>query len=57
MKLRKKTNLCVKTCFEAKHDLFWTSEGEKKHYVLVKDFNTFMYDDTLHHARKHFLLI
>ena len=24
------------------------------HYVLVKDFSTFMYDHTLHHGRKHF---
>ena len=29
-------------------------EGEKKHYVVIKDFNTFMYDHTLHRGRKHF---
>ena len=29
-------------------------EGEKKHYVLIKDFNTFMYEHTLHRGRKHF---
>ena len=28
--------------------------GEKKYYVLIKDFNTFMYDHTLHRGRKHF---
>ena len=26
----------------------------KKHYVLIKDFNRFMYDDSLHPERKHF---
>ena len=26
----------------------------KKHYVLIKDFNTFMYDHTLDHGRKQF---
>ena len=31
-------------------------EGEKKHYVFVKDFNTLMYDHTLHRGRKHFCL-
>ena len=29
-------------------------EGEKKRYLLIEDFNTFMYDHTLHRARKHF---
>ena len=29
--------------------------GEKeKHYVLIKYFNTFMYDRALHRGRKHF---
>ena len=29
-------------------------EGEKKNYVLIKDFDAFIYDHTLHHGRKHF---
>ena len=29
-------------------------EGEKKHYVLINDFNRFMYDHSLHLGRKHF---
>ena len=29
-------------------------EGEKKHYVLIKDFTAFMYDHTLQCGRKHF---
>ena len=32
-------------CCEDKHiDLLLIGEGEKKHYVLIKNFNTFMYD-------------
>ena len=27
---------------------------KKKHYVFIKDFNTFMYDHTLHRGRKRF---
>ena len=27
---------------------------KKKHYVLIKDFNTFMHDDTVHRGSKHF---
>ena len=42
-------------CCEDKHlDLLLIGEGEKKHYVLIKYFNTFMYDHTLHRERKHF---
>ena len=29
-------------------------EEGKRHLILIKDFNTFMYDHTLHHGRKHF---
>ena len=29
-------------------------EGKKSHYVLIKDFNTFIYDHTLPRGRKHF---
>ena len=36
-------------------DLLQIGEGEKKHYVFIKDFNTFMYDHKLHCERKHFL--
>ena len=27
------------------------------HYVLIKDFNTFMFDNTLHHRTKYFVVI
>ena len=44
-----------KNCCEDKHvDLLLIGEGEKKHYVLIKDFNTFMYDHTLRRERKRF---
>ena len=33
--------------------LIFIEEKGKKHYVLVKDFNTFLYDQTLHCKRKH----
>ena len=29
-------------------------EEGKRYYVLIKDFNTFMYDHNLHRGRKHF---
>ena len=39
---KKISNLCLKKCCE-----------EKNHYVLFKDFNTFMYY-TIHQRKKHF---
>ena len=29
-------------------------EEDKRHYVLIKDFSTFMYDHNLHYGKKHF---
>ena len=31
--------------------IFWVNID--RNYVLIKDFNTFMYDHTLHQGRKH----
>ena len=43
-----------KKCCEDKHvDLLLIREEGKRHYVLIKDFDTFMYH-TLHRRRKHF---
>ena len=43
-----------KKCCEDKHvDLLLIREEGKRHYVLIKDFDTFMYH-TLHRGRKHF---
>ena len=40
---------------EKKHvDLLLIGDEEKRHYVLIKYFNTFMYDHNLHRGRKHF---
>ena len=42
-----------KKCCEVKHvDLLLIGEGEK-HYVPMKDFNTFMYDHSSHLGRKN----
>ena len=42
-----------KKCCEDKHvDFLLICEGEKKHCVLIKDFNTFIYDFTLYCGRK-----
>ena len=56
MKIKKKHPIYVsKKCCEEKHaDLLFAGEGEKQHYVLIKVFNTFMYDRSLHSGRKYF---
>ena len=43
-----------KNCCEEKHVDLLLIRGEKKPYFFIKDFNTFMYDHTLHRGRKHF---
>ena len=44
-----------KKCCEKEHvDLLLIGQGEKKPYVLIKDFNMFMHDHSLHRGRKHF---
>ena len=42
------------TYVEKYADLILIREGEKKRYVLIKDFDRFMYDHSLHHGRKYF---
>ena len=53
---KKKYSIYVskKWCEEKHVDLLLIGEEGKRHYVLLKDFNTFMYDHTLHRRRKHF---
>ena len=50
---KEKQPICVsKKCWKEKHVYsLLIGEGET---VFIKDFNTFMYDHTLHHGRKHF---
>ena len=46
-----------KKCFEEKYaDSLLIGEEEKRHYILIKDFNTFMYDHTLYRGVKQFCL-
>ena len=42
--------------FEDTMNLLLITEGENKHYVLIKDFNKLMYNQTKHKERKHFCL-
>ena len=37
-------------------NLLLITEDEKKHYVLIKDFNAFMYNQTKHKKKKHFCM-
>ena len=37
-------------------NLLLITENEYKHYVLIKDFNRFMYNQTKHEHRKHFCM-
>ena len=43
-----------KETFEDQMNLLLITKDEKKHYVLIKDFNTFMYNQSKHKERKHF---
>ena len=49
-KIKKKIkSMYQKKCWvEKQADLLLTGEGEKEHYVLINDFNRFMYDHSLH---------
>ena len=42
-----------KSCFKEKHVII-DRRRRQKTYVLIKNFNTFMYDHTLHCGRTHF---
>ena len=45
-------------CCKEKHfDLLLIGKEGKILYVLIKDFNTFMYDYTLHHGKNIFVVI
>ena len=37
-------------------NLLLITENENKHYLLIKDFNAFMYNQTKHKERKHFCM-
>lgn len=42
--------------YEDTMNLLLIAEDEKQHYVLIKDFNRFMYNKTKHQHRKHFCM-
>ena len=42
--------------FEDQMNLLLITDDENKHYVLIKDFNKFMYNQTKHRERKHFCM-
>ena len=42
--------------FEDQMNLLLITEDEKKHYVLTKDFNAFIYNQTKHKSNKHFCM-
>ena len=42
--------------YEDHMELLLVTEDENKHYVLIKDFNKFMYNQTKHKERKHFCM-
>ena len=45
-----------KETFEDQMNLLLITKDEKKHYVLIKDFNAFMYNKSKHKERKHFCM-
>ena len=42
--------------FENQINLLLITEGENRHYVLIKDFNEFTYNQTKHKERKYFCM-
>ena len=44
----------LKIFFKRHVYLLMIGEEDKLHYVLIKDFNTFVYDHVLRRGRKHF---
>ena len=45
-----------KETFEDQMNLLLITKDEKKHYVIIKDFNAFMYNKSKHKERKHFCM-
>ena len=46
-----------KYCEEEHVDLLLIEEERRSHYVFIKDFNTYMYNHTLNHEKKVFVVI
>ena len=43
--------------FDSCLNLLLITEGEVKHYCLIKDFNKFMHNQTKHNGKKAFLYV
>ena len=55
MKNKEKYLICLsKNALKKKHIDLLLIEEDKWHYVLIKVFNTFMYDHTPHSGKKYF---
>ena len=60
IKIKKKKHFVSKNTFKKQVDILLSllllllEKKDKKHYALLKDFNTFMYDHSFHRERKHF---
>ena len=55
IKIRNNIQVMYQKMFWRKYvDLLLIGEKGKRHYVFIKDFNTFMSDHALHRGRKHF---
>ena len=58
MKIKKNIQFTYEKCCEEKNiDLSLIGEKGRGHCVLIKDFNTFMYNHTLHHGKDIFVVI
>ena len=71
-KIEKQNNICInlfgyeekqkfpiyisKEKYQDHMELLMITEGENKHYVLIKDFNKFMFRQTKHEHRKYFCM-
>ena len=42
--------------FEDQMNLLLIAKDEKRHYVLIKDFNKFMFNQSKHKGKKHFCM-
>ena len=45
-----------KEMFKDQMNLLLITKDEKKHYILIRDFNRFMYNQTEHKSKKHFCM-
>ena len=55
IKIRKTFDIWINKTFWGQHiDLLLTGKKDKRHDIIIKDFNTFKYGDTFYNKRAHF---